>query len=55
VKDGKIVRDENTPSSMLCEEFLKKVVIHASVEGQQGIKWIPELYAKYHNRPDDEL
>ncbi len=55
VKDGKVVRDESTPSSMLCEEFLKKVVIHATVEAQQGMKWLPELYAKYHNKPDDEL
>ncbi|MCK5182028.1 MAG: hypothetical protein KAQ73_05755 [Dehalococcoidia bacterium] len=55
VKDGKVARDESTPSSMLCEEFLKKVVIHATVEAQQGMKWIPELYAKYHNKPDDEL
>ena len=55
VKDGKVVRDESTPSSMLCEEFLKKLLIHATIEAQQGSKWFPELYAKYHNKPDDEL
>jgi hypothetical protein len=55
VKDSKIVRDESTPSSMLNEAFLKQVVTHATVEAQQGIKWLPELYAKYHNLPDDEL
>jgi hypothetical protein len=55
VKDGKVVRDESTPSSMLCEKFLRKLLIHATVEAQQGSKWFPELYAKYHDKPDDEL
>ena len=55
VKDGKIVRDESTPSSMLCEEHLRKTLIHATVEAQQGIKWLPQLYAEFHNKPDDEV
>jgi hypothetical protein len=55
VKDGKVVRDKSTPSSMLCEEFLKKLLIHATVEAQQSSKWLPQLYAEYHNKPDDEL
>jgi len=54
VKDGKVFRDETTPASMLCEEYLKKVIIHATVEAQQLSKFLPELYAEYREKPDDE-
>lgn len=54
VKDGKVVRDETTPDSMLCEAYLKKVMIHATSEAQQLSKFLPELYAEYKDKPDDE-
>jgi hypothetical protein len=54
VKDGKVVRDETTPASMLCEEYLKKVIIHSTVEAQQLSKFLPELYAQYKDKADDE-
>jgi len=54
VKDGKVFRDETTPASMLCEEYLKKVIIHATVEAQQMSMFLPELYAEYKDKPDDE-
>lgn len=53
VKDGKVVIDETTPASMLCEEYLKKVIIHATAEAQQLGKFLPELYAHYKDLPDD--
>jgi hypothetical protein len=55
IKDGKVVRDESTPADQLCEEFLRKGLIHATIEAQQLSKWLRELYAEYHNKPDDEL
>lgn len=54
VKDGKVVRDETTPESMLCEEYLKKVIIHATMEAQQLSILLPKLYAEYSDKPDDE-
>jgi len=54
VKDGKVVRDETTPASMLCEEYLKKVIIHATVEAQQLSKFLPALYAEYKDKADNE-
>lgn len=53
IKDGKVVKDETTPSSMLCEEYLEKVIIHATTEAQHLAKFLPDLYAEYHNLPDD--
>jgi len=53
-EDGKVVRDETTPDSMLCEEYLKKVIIHATVEAQQLSMFLPQLYAEYKDKPDDE-
>ena len=55
VKDGKVFFDESTPASMLCEEYLRKVLIHGTVEAQQLSIFLPELYAEYHDKPDDEL
>jgi len=55
VKKGKVVRDISTPADLLNEKYLKKVVIHATTEAQQGSKWFPQLYAEYHDRPDDEV
>ena len=53
VKEAKVVRDETTPDSMLCEQYLKKVIIHATTEAQQLSKFLPELYARYKDLPDD--
>jgi hypothetical protein len=53
VKDGKVFRDESTPASMLCEEYLKKVLIHGTVEAQQLSVFLPSLYAEYKDKPDD--
>jgi hypothetical protein len=55
VKDGEVVRDENEPAQNLTEKYLKKVLIHASTEGQQLSKFLPQLYAEYHDKPDNEL
>lgn len=54
VKGGKVMRDETTQESMLCNEYLNKVMIHATVEAQQLAKFLPELYAEYSDRPADE-
>jgi hypothetical protein len=53
LKDGKVWRDDSTPAEMLCEAYLKKVMIHATVEAQQLSKFLPELYAEYKDKPDD--
>ena len=53
VKDGKVFRDETTPASMPCEESMKKVIIHNTVEAQQLSMFLPELYAEYKDKPDD--
>jgi hypothetical protein len=53
VKDGKVVRDLTTPATMLCNQYLQKVMIHATVEAQHLGKFLPELYAHYKDLPDD--
>ena len=53
VKDGRVWRDESTPEDMLNEDYLKMVMIHATVEAQQLSKFLPELYAEYHTLPDN--
>lgn len=53
VKDGKVFRDESTPATMLCEEYLRKVIIHCTVEAQQLSTFLPGLYAQYKDLPDD--
>jgi hypothetical protein len=55
VKDDKVYFDKSTPPDMLCEEYMKKFLIHCTVEAQHLSKLLPELYAQYHNKPDDEL
>lgn len=46
--------DENTPSSMLTVDYMKKVLYHNIVESQQLNKILPKLYAEYRDKPDDE-
>lgn len=53
IKDGRIVKDETTPDYMLCEEYLRKVIIHSTTEAQQLAKFLPDLYNEYHELPDD--
>jgi len=53
VKDGELVIDESTPEWMRNEGYLKKVLIHGTVEAQQLSKFLPQLYAKYKDLPDD--
>jgi hypothetical protein len=49
-KDGKIVRDEGTPVS---EGYLKNVLEHNVVEHMHLPRFLPELYAEYHDKPMD--
>ena len=49
-KDGKIVRDPDTPCS---EEYLKNVLIHNSVERVHLVQVLPDLYEAYHDKPLD--
>ena len=53
VKDGKVIRDEDTPEEMFQEDYLKKVLTHCTVEAQQLSKFLPKLYAEYKDKPDD--
>ena len=55
VRDGAIYFDESTPAEMLNVAYMKKVLYHNIVESQQLNKILPELYAEYHDKPDDEL
>lgn len=49
-KDGKIVRDEGTPVS---SDYLKNVLIHNITEHHHLPRFLPELYAEYHEKPLD--
>ncbi|MDR1807922.1 MAG: hypothetical protein LBR33_08445 [Propionibacteriaceae bacterium] len=53
VADGALAIDTSTPDWMLTEAYLKKVVTHGTVEAQQLGKFLPELYARYKDLPDD--
>jgi hypothetical protein len=55
VKNGRVYFDESTPSSMLCEEYMRTFQIHCTVEAQHLSKLLPELYVEYNDKPDDEL
>lgn len=49
-KDGKILRDENTPCN---EEMLKNILIHNTVEHAYTQLFLPPLYEEYHEQPMD--
>jgi hypothetical protein len=49
-KDGKIIRDEETPVD---EDFVKNILIHNTVEHQHINRILPELYTEYHDKPID--
>jgi hypothetical protein len=53
VKDGKIYFDKTTPSYQFTEDWLKMALRHTTVEAQQLSRFLPELYAEYHDKPDD--
>lgn len=50
-KDGKIVRDEETPVD---ENYLKNVLIHNTIERQHLYDLLPDLYEAYNTLPMDE-
>ncbi|MCD8342689.1 MAG: hypothetical protein LUC87_11195 [Clostridiales bacterium] len=52
-ENGKFVRDPETPDFMLCEQYLRDVQIHNTVEQQHLSTFLPELYAEYHDKPMD--
>ena len=50
IKNGKVVRDEETPVD---EAYLKNVLTHNTVEHLHLPKFLPKLYAEYHDKPMD--
>ncbi|MCD8014895.1 MAG: hypothetical protein LUG99_17315 [Lachnospiraceae bacterium] len=52
-ENGNIVRDTETPDFMLCEQYLRDVQIHNTVEQQHLSTFLPELYAEYSDLPMD--
>lgn len=52
-ENGKIIRDEETPSFMLCEQYLRDVQIHNTVEQQHLATFLPALYEEYSCLPKD--
>jgi phloretin hydrolase len=55
VKEGKVYFDKSTPSDMLCEQCMRKFLIHCTVEAQHLSKFLPVLYAEYSGKPDDQV
>lgn len=49
-KDGKIIRDEETPVD---ETYLKNVITHNTIERQHLYEVLPDLYEAYHALPMD--
>lgn len=50
---GKLIRDEETPDFMLCEQYLRNVQIHNTVEQQHLATFLPDLYAEYSGKEMD--
>lgn len=50
-ENGKFVFDPETPDFMLCEQYLRDVQIHNTVEQQHLATFLPDLYAEYHDKP----
>jgi len=46
-ENGRFVRDPETPDFMLCEEYLRNVQIHNTVEQQHLATFLPDLFAEY--------
>ena len=49
-KDGKIIRDEETPVD---ETYLRNVIIHNTIERAHLLQVLPDLYEAYHELPMD--
>lgn len=52
-ENGRFVRDYETPEFMLCEQYLRDVQIHNTVEQQHLATFLPQLYAEYKDKPVD--
>ena len=52
-ENGSVVRDAETPDFMLCEQYLRDVQIHNTVEQQHLATFLPALYAEYKDLPQD--
>ena len=52
-ENGKIIFDPETPKFMLCEQYLRDVQIHNTVEQQHLGTFLPDLYAEYSALPKD--
>ena len=52
-ENGKFVWDPETPAFMLCEQYLRDVQIHNTVEQQHLATFLPDLYAEYGQLPKD--
>lgn len=50
-ENNKVVRDESTVG--ITEEYMKKLLIHCTVEAQHLSTFLPKLYAEYSKLPDD--
>lgn len=48
--NGKLVRDKSTYCT---EEYLKKVVLHTTIEWEHLYEFLPDLYAEYREQPED--
>lgn len=49
-KDGKIIRDEQTPVD---ETYLKNVLVHNTIEADHLAQVLPDLYEEYSSKPMD--
>lgn len=52
-RGGRFERDPETPEFMLCEQYLRDVQIHNTVEQQHLATFLPDLYAEYSVLPAD--
>lgn len=52
-ENGKIIRDTDTPKFMLCDQYLRNVQIHNTVEQQHLATFLPDLYEEYSKLPVD--
>ena len=52
-ENGRLVRDRETPDFMLCEQYLRDVQVHNTVEQQHLATFLPDLYAQYKDLPKD--
>jgi len=55
VKDGELCFDATTPAEFLCTDYMRTFNIHMTVEHQHLAKLLPELYARYSDKPADEV